>query len=157
MIREARPADYDDLSALYAQVDALHAENLPFKFQRTEGPARSRDYVDSLIKSSRTGLFVAEVDGDIVGFVKVTIETAPDFALYVPQRYATVDDLVVDEKHRRQGIGQVLMDKVHAWAKEKGATSVQLVVYEFNQAAVDFYRSLGYETLRWRMRKPLQP
>jgi len=36
-----------------------------------------------------------------------------------------------------------------------GATSVQLTVYEFNQAAIDFYRSLGYETLSRRMRKPL--
>lgn len=155
VIREATPADYDDVSALYAQVDALHAERLPFKFQPIEGPARSRVYIESLIKSSRVGLFVAEVDGDIVGVVKATIESAPDFPLFVPRRYATVDDLTVDEGYRRQGIGRALMDRAHEWAEEKGATSVTLTVYEFNQAALDFYRALGYETLSRHMRKPL--
>ena len=51
--------------------------------------------------------------------------------------------------------GRGLMDKAHEQAQEKSATSVQLNVYEFNQDAIDFYRSLGYETVSRRMQKPL--
>lgn len=155
MIREATSEDYDDLCRLFDQVDAMHRENLPDIFQEPDGPARSRDYFNRLIRAPSIALFVAEVSGRVAGFVHVMVENAPDFSLFVPRRYATVDNLVVDREHRRQGIGRALMDKAHAWAAEKEATSVQLNVYEFNQAAIDFYGSLGYETLSRRMQKSL--
>lgn len=154
-VREATIEDYDDLCRLFDQVDAMHRESLPDIFQEPDRPARSRDYFNRLIRVPSIALFVAEVSGRVAGFVHVMVENAPDFSLFVPRRYVTVDNLVVDREHRRQGIGRALMGKVHEWAQEKGATSIQLNVYEFNQAAIDFYCALGYETLSRRMRKPL--
>ena len=44
---------------------------------------------------------------------------------------------------------------MHAWAIEKGASSVELNVYEFNQEAIALYRAMAYETLRRQMGKKL--
>ena len=45
------------------------------------------------------------------------------------------------------------MEKMQAWAIAKGATSIELNVYEFNEAAISFYESLGYQALSRKMSK----
>jgi hypothetical protein len=43
-----------------------------------------------------------------------------------------------------------------AWAIAKGATSVELNVFEFNQKAIAFYEGLGYQTLSRKMSNDLK-
>jgi len=49
----------------------------------------------------------------------------------------------------------MLMDIVHEWAIAKGATAIELNVYEFNKSAMAFYRRLGYETVSRKMSRAL--
>ncbi|OQA95517.1 MAG: Acetyltransferase (GNAT) family protein [Chloroflexi bacterium ADurb.Bin222] len=49
----------------------------------------------------------------------------------------------------------MLMGTVYEWALTKGASSIELNVYEFNKAAIAFYEKLGYETLSRKMSKAL--
>jgi len=155
LVREARDQDYSDLCTLMGQVDELHQDNLPHRFQRHDGPARDRDYILGLIADENVGLFVAEVDGELVGFVHVVLRDSPPLAIFVPRRYAIVDTLVVDQDSRRKGVGQALMNKAHHWARERGATTIELNVYEFNQDAIAFYQALGYAVIRHQMGRPL--
>ncbi len=48
------------------------------------------------------------------------------------------------------------MEKMQEWAIAKGATSIELNVYEFNETAISFYEGLGYQTLSRKMSKELQ-
>jgi ribosomal protein S18 acetylase RimI-like enzyme len=47
------------------------------------------------------------------------------------------------------------MDEVRVWAIAKGATAIELNVYEFNETAIAFYERLGYQTLSRKMSKEL--
>jgi ribosomal protein S18 acetylase RimI-like enzyme len=47
------------------------------------------------------------------------------------------------------------MERAEEWARAKGATSIELNVYAFNEIAQRFYRELGYEILSHRMTKAL--
>jgi ribosomal protein S18 acetylase RimI-like enzyme len=49
----------------------------------------------------------------------------------------------------------MLMNTMEAWAVEEGATAIQLIVYEFNEAAIALYERLGYQTLSRRLSKEL--
>jgi diamine N-acetyltransferase len=73
----------------------------------------------------------------------------------MPRRFVNIDDLVVSEHVRHQGVGQTLVERVHQWAREKGVTEVELNVWEFNTPARSLYEKLGYQTTRRIMRKPL--
>jgi ribosomal protein S18 acetylase RimI-like enzyme len=75
--------------------------------------------------------------------------------VFVPRHYAIVDGIVVKSGFRNRGIGKMLMDKMQEWAIAKGATSVELNVYEFNRTAISFYEKLGYRTLSRKMSKEL--
>jgi ribosomal protein S18 acetylase RimI-like enzyme len=154
-IREARAQDYEQLCMLTEKVDALHRERLPHTFQKPPGPIRDRDYISYLIDSEDVGLFVAELEGQLAGFVQIMLARSPDIPICVPRRYAVIDNLVVKSEFRRSGIGRALMDRASEWAATRGASSIELTVYNFNETALEFYRHLGYEMLRHTMSKKL--
>jgi ribosomal protein S18 acetylase RimI-like enzyme len=154
-IREAVASDYDDLCALFDEGDALHRENLPRVFRKPGGAARSKDYVLALVADEAVGIFVAQVGDRLVGSICVTIRESPELPIFVRRRYAVVDNVVVKEEFRRAGIGRSLMEKAHAWALAQGADSIELNVWEFNLGAIEFYRTLGYETASRKMSRRL--
>jgi len=156
IIREAMTQDYDALCELIDQADALHQDHLPYIFQKAKGPARDRDFILGLIEDENVGLFVAEVEGQLVGFAHVRVRDSPDIPILLPRRFAVLEGLAVRENSRRAGIGRALMEKVHEWAASKGATAIELNVHEFNQGAVAFYQALGYEVSSRKMSRFLK-
>ncbi len=155
-VREATAHDYDDLCQIIDQVDGLHREHLPHIFRRPPGPVREWAYILDLLTDEDVGLFVAEVGGQLAGFVHVVVRETPPVPVLVPRRVALVDNLAVRSGLRRAGIGRALMEHAHRWARARGATDVELTVYEFNQPAIAFYTSLGYESSSRRMSKRLE-
>lgn len=153
-IREATGLDYGGICTLCEEVDRLHRQHLPNIFKKPDGPARERDYIQSLLDDPNVVLFVAEVEAELIGFVNVMIAQS-SIPLHVPRRFAIVDNLAVTEHFRRQGVGRALMQAAEHWAQERGATAMELNVYEFNHGATETYESLGYRTLSRKMQKSL--
>ena len=154
-IRDLQPEDYDALCEIIDEVDTLHREALPRIFRKSEGPVRDKEFILDLIGGGDAGLFVAEADGRMAGFIHVMVHDSPDVAIMKPRRFALVDNLTVKKVYHRQGIGRLLMDYADAWARKNGASSIELNVYAFNDTAVAFYQNLGYEFLSYRMSKSL--
>ena len=136
-------------------IDALHRDNLPHIFQKPEGPVREKDYFSELLADKNVGFFVAELDKKLVGFVHMIIKDTPALPIFVPRRFAILDALLVKSEFQQQGIGRMLMDTGQEWAVTRGATSIELNAYEFNQTAISFYESSGYQTYSRKMRKEL--
>jgi ribosomal protein S18 acetylase RimI-like enzyme len=155
-VRKATSDDYNTLCELFDEIDALHRDNLPRIFQKPSGPVREQDYYLELIADEKVGLLVAEVGEKLVGFVHAIVKDTPAIPVFVPRRYAIVDGIVVKSGFQNQGIGSILMDKVQDWAIAKGATSIELNVYEFNETAIFFYERLGYRPLSRKMSKELK-
>lgn len=154
-IRKAVDSDYDDLCKLFDEGDALHFENLPCVFQESKDPARDEEYILGLVSDEDVGLFIARVGSQAVGLVCVIVRESPAVSIFVPRRYAEVDNLVVKQAFRHAGIGRALMGKAHEWVQAKGLDSVELNVYEFNRTAIEFYHNLGYATTSRRMSRQL--
>ena len=154
-IRTAEMGDYPALCSLFEEVDALHRVNHPEIFQKPVGPVRDIDYYRALVSDEDIGLFVAEAENQVVGFVHVITRDSPPIPIFVPRRFAIVDNLAVSKNFQRKGIGQKLMDTAQYWAADKGATSIELNVYHFNQKAISFYENMGYKPTSQRMSKAL--
>jgi GNAT superfamily N-acetyltransferase len=153
IIRKAKPQDYEALCELIDQVDALHRDHLPGIYRKPEGPVRDKEEVATLLTDDNVGLFVAEMEGELAGYIHAFVRDTPPIPVFVPRRFIMIDSMAVKKNERRKGIGQALIAKVHQWAIEKEATSVELNVYEFNQEAIMFYEALGYEVVRHLMSK----
>jgi GNAT superfamily N-acetyltransferase len=53
----------------------------------------------------------------------------------------------VEQDMRRSGVGRRLIERLEAWARRWGAQETVLWVFDHNQAALEFYRRLGFELI----------
>ena len=155
-IRKATSNDYNSLCKLFDEIDSLHRDHLPHIFQKPSSTSRKRDYYLGLITDENVGFFVAEIGKKLVGFVHAIIRDSPDMPIFIPRRHAIVESVLVKSGFQNRGIGRLLMDKIQEWAIAKGVTSIELNVYEFNQAAISFYERLGYQALSRKLSKELK-
>lgn len=124
-------------------------------FRKIEKPTTSRawDYEASLTDSGKI-MLGAEVDGKIVGIVIVQIRQSV-YKIQTARTFAYFENIVVDEKYRRKGIGRAIYQEGVKRAKEQGATSMELKVWNFNTGAINFYNSLGMSVQSLTMEKAL--
>lgn len=146
-VRQATPDDYKSVHKLYRMLDHWHETMHPDLFQPHDGPARTEEYVRSVIDAPDKALLVAEVDGGICGLLELLEETTPDYAMFIPRRTVKIDSLVVAEAYRRQGMACALTDAAYAWARERGIDTVRLKVYSANADALAFYADAGFARL----------
>lgn len=155
IVRKARIDDYNTLCELFDEIDALHRHHLPHLFQKPNSAAREQDYLSEQITDEDIGLFVAEAGKELIGLVHAVIIETPDFPVFVPRRYASVNNIVVKAGFQNHGIGKLLIEKIQAWAVAKGATSLELNVYEFNETAIAFYEKVGFQSVSRKMSKKI--
>lgn len=79
--------------------------------------------------------FVAEQDGRVEGFALWYVR----FSTWKGQRMY-LEDFLVTEKLRGQGIGKLLFDKLIIEAKEKSFNGIVWQVLEWNEPAINFYK-----------------
>jgi len=68
-------------------------------------------------------------------------------ACFLNEQDSTKADLVsmwVATEYRRTGTGRLLVDAITTWAKAHGARSLLLLVTSSNDAAMQFYRRIGF-------------
>ena len=58
---------------------------------------------------------------------------------------AWIEDVIVEDEFRGQGVGSLLLGSLEAWAAEKGATRLQLVADLDNARALKFYKGRGWK------------
>jgi ribosomal-protein-alanine N-acetyltransferase len=92
---------------------------------------------------------VAEVYGDVIGYIMCRIETGlPDFGLLGITRKGHVISIAVLPEYQRKGIGEALMQEAMTRMKTYKAKEIYLEVRVTNEPAVGLYRKLGLETQR---------
>ena len=79
--------------------------------------------------------FVAETEGKVVGFALYYIR----YSTWKGQRLY-LEDLLVTENRRGQGIGKLLFDKLIEECKEKKYSGMAWQVLEWNEPAINFYK-----------------
>jgi GNAT superfamily N-acetyltransferase len=84
-------------------------------------------------------VLVADDDGSLVGLCTVYQDLHSVRFGY----RAWVEDLAVDPQRRSEGIGKALLDAAKGWARERGATHLELDSAEVRTAAHRFYEREG--------------
>lgn len=157
-IRPAAAEDHVALCDLWSQGDRTHARLRPDFFATPGGLARPARHLQRIIDDPAQALLVlAGEGGAIMGLVHVKVFDSPPDPQSVQTRRGHVEDLVVDEHHRRSGGGRALMEAAADWCAARGATKLVLTVWSGNQAALDLYRSLGYQPVCQVLGKTLVP
>jgi GNAT superfamily N-acetyltransferase len=144
-----------------AELRALNVEHQDFSRSLEpswpEGTAVVDDYVAYLEReiAIRDGaVLVAEVGGDVAGFICVVSATRGD-SPDDPAVHAWVHDLFVRPAHRRRGVARALMAGAESLVRSRGATELRLGVIDRNVDARALYEALGFRGYVRVLTKPL--
>ena len=153
--------DYDalrDAAAVRACFVALQEVEHGIDAAAPRGEAVADAYLDRMFARCATWsghVFVAELDGGIIGFVCVWGRVPPQEPDEPQADYAYVSDLVVLDAWRRRGIGRALLERAEAYARSLGMDAIGIGVMAGNQNARALYEARDYHEVHVELRKSL--
>ncbi len=101
-------------------------------------PPPSQAQLEEIATSPASHLLVAESEGTVVGSLTLVV-----FRIPTGMR-AWIEDVVVDEAARGQGVGEALNHEALRLARERGAITVDLTSRPSREAANRLYQRLGF-------------
>ena len=105
----------------------------------SSSPPPSRDHLTALVASEDTVLFIARVDGRILGSLTLALYRIPTGTK------AWIEDVVVDSEARGHGIGVLLNRAALDEARARGAKNVSLTSRPSREVANGLYRRIGFD------------
>jgi ribosomal protein S18 acetylase RimI-like enzyme len=103
-------------------------------------PPPSLNDLADLVRDASSTLMVARDDsGHIVGALTLTVYRVPTGVRSI------IEDVIVDNSARGQGIGEMLMLRAIELAREKGAKNISLTSNPMREAANRLYLRVGFK------------
>ena len=127
-VRPATDADAEAIATLFTD------EGYP------AGPSDIRERL-SRFDSDFSTVRVAELGGDVVGFVAVHVMPRFEHG----DRIARILAMIVDAGVRERGIGHLLMETAEAIARETGCAFIEITAGRHRPDAQRLYEAVGYE------------
>jgi GNAT superfamily N-acetyltransferase len=128
-------AELHDLDALVPLFDGYRR----FYAQRSD-PDGARAFLADRMKRGESVIFLAVVDGTIVGFTQLY----PQFSSVSMQKLWLLNDLFVAADARTSGAGRALLERAERWAAETGAKGLTLSTQITNLTAQRLYEASGW-------------
>ncbi len=150
-LRPLTMEDYDAFSALMQQLHRLHVENRPDMYAPREQLYSPQDF-EEMVTSEEHIAIGAEKNNQLVGICVLSLKKRN---FMVKEISAYMEELVVEENLRHQGIATALFHEAERISREKGAKRLDLMVWDFNENAKSLYEQLGMTPQRYIYEKKL--
>ncbi len=132
-IRDAVPGDVGCLADLVRQLA---------RYERSEGSAQAteEDFHRALFgPHPHVFALVADLAGEVIGMAVYFMS----FSTWTGRHGLYLEDIYVVPEHRGRGVGRALLGALAERAMDRGCARVEWAVLDWNQPAIDFYRSFG--------------
>ena len=154
VIRALNENDYDALAALYLQLDEMHVAARPDYFiPRKSDEVYPKDaFLHNLAYPGCTECGVFEGD-TLIGFASATLWN--ESGMRKDLKTVCLDNIFVLPTYRRRGVAAKLFREIESWAKEQGATRLELHTWDFNEDAIAMYKAMDMAPQRYVLEKKL--
>jgi GNAT superfamily N-acetyltransferase len=131
-----RPANINDTDEILAMIYELALyEKAP-----DEAKATREQIIESFFSGDpKVFCEIVEVDGAVAGFAIWFL----NYSTWQGKHGIYLEDLFVRPQYRGQGFGKALLKHLAAICEDRGYGRFQWWVLDWNQPAIDFYKSLG--------------
>lgn len=149
MVRKADTNDIGRIIDLLHQVDMVHYEKRPDLFKPNTTKYNEQE-LEALLHDDSKPIFVYD-DGQVLGHAFCQITEVRNHVLLQDIKTLYIDDICVDETARGKHVGKALYEYVREYAKSVGCYNITLNVWEGNDPALSFYRSMGMKVQKTGM------
>ncbi len=102
-------------------------------------PPSLNDLIDLVRDSSSTLMVARSEHGEIIGALTLTVYRVPTGIRSI------IEDVIVDNSARGQGVGEALMKYAVEVARDKGASNISLTCNPMRESANRLYQRMGFK------------
>ena len=150
-IRSARKDDCESCMRLLEQLWSPEYE-LASYISRELPPDKFHRIYDCILDNPDCEVIVAEKDGEIIAMMDVDFRESFFHGGLTMQ----IEDLIVDERFRRQGIGQRMVGLAEAMARRRNCRSIELNSDLYREETHKFWQAMGYQIEAYQLRKSIE-
>ena len=138
-IRTAQPADVPAIAQMIKDLAIYERE--PDAVKSTEADLSNALFSNSKSHTSGPAAYahVAELDGEVIGFALWFL----NYSTWLGVHGIYLEDLYVQPEHRGIGAGKALLQTLAKLCVERGYGRLEWWVLDWNQPAIEFYKSQG--------------
>ena len=140
-IRSFRPEDLARVEEI--TVRSFGPVSIDCNIEREFGPVAGKDWRARKARDVRSdcevqpeGVFVAEEDGEVIGYVTTRLDRFTGIG--------RIPNLAVDERHRARGIGSDLIRYAIDWMREQGMAMAKIETLAQNERGQALYPRFGF-------------
>jgi GNAT superfamily N-acetyltransferase len=151
-VRPATEADLDDVVALATSAVAEKRDQKGGAvWARREGWRQpvAGSLADAITAEDHE-VAVGQLNGTIVGYGVVYVDVLPDGG-----KLGVVDDIYVDPAAREVGIGELLMEHLVDWCRDRGCFGVDSLALPGDRSTKNFFESFGLVARAIVVHRPL--
>lgn len=141
----------------WKQLPKLFDEMYSYFAQHGFKPSLRKEASDIWVRSLEAGIgntiqIIGCVEKDrLIGFVQCSLKLLPGF--FKESKVGIIDHIYVHREYRRQGISKELLFRAENWLRSKKVSWIELLVVSGNQAGIEFWNKMGFETELYQMKK----
>jgi GNAT superfamily N-acetyltransferase len=132
-------------SIIFCELEERHLPSLMKLYEQFGTPVDTDyDYTENFRKSLEQGIkYFGAVDDDIV-VSTCYVAIIPNLT-HGGKPITFIENVITDEKYRRQGLARIVMQTAIDYAKECNCNKACLLSYAYREEAHKFYESLGFD------------
>lgn len=141
LLRPYQPSDLPQLKAI--TVEGFAGVSIDHGIEQAYGPINGHDWrwrkarhIDDDVKRDAAGVFVAEHEGQVVGYITTWQDPATGIG-HIP-------NLAIASAFRNQGLGRTLIEHAFAHFRAAGLTHAKIETLAQNDIGNHLYPSLGF-------------
>jgi GNAT superfamily N-acetyltransferase len=128
-VRKALPEDAERISDLYHQLVQSSAINV------------QASQIESISQDTGSALFVCELDRIVRGTALVSL---CEDVMFGTQPFAVVENVVVLESFRAQGLGKALLETIESFCLSNNCSKIMLLSASHRSEAHKFFERVGF-------------
>ncbi|HDN67774.1 MAG TPA: GNAT family N-acetyltransferase [Firmicutes bacterium] len=141
-IREFKQSDQERILEITVEsFDGVSIDqNIERLWGRIEGKSwqwRKKQSIIDDLNANPAGVFVAEEEGKVVGYVTTRVEEETGIG--------RIPNMAVDARHRGKGIGKKLLQEAMEYLKAAGMKYARIETLEQNTIGREFYPRMGFK------------
>ncbi len=144
-----RPHRPEDRAALIDALIGLQEFERSLHDSRRAGAEIAEPYFDRLLQrltESSGMIFVAELDGEVIGFVACRVNH-DDFLIQTPDAntHGYISDLEVNPHYRGNGVAAFLLEAAERYLSNCGVARIRVDTLANNESALKAYQKFGFK------------
>ena len=139
LIREATEIDYPLINKMLLKSQNYHSENVPTIYKKIDIFFTVEEYL-KILKDKNIYFLLATFDKEVVGLIWLKLNEKSSKYEY-ERKQIWIEGIYVEQKYRRKGVAQKLVNEATNKAKFLNTQSIELMIWNFNTTSKKFFEN----------------